>query len=347
MLRRFTLLLIISMTMVACSSTADWTSHPRDRGASQVTTGGNPTVPVLSTVPSEPTTSPSPITSEEPSEQPPVNDAPSSEAPTTEPTTTEPTTTEPTTTDPVDLAPDGFDSEATIAEPAVFESEIGPSGPDAANTTAYLLDVINHADTVWTNWFVANGLAEPLVGYDIIQPGSQYDGTCGTVISSTPNAYYCPTDINSFGDPGMIILPVETMMKMWGGNIFERQVTDPARVGDFAAAMLVAHEFGHHIAHELQLQLGLVAPSDSENLADCFSGVWAYAVYLDGYLEVGDIEEALAAVAAIGDFNPASRHGTPTERQNAFSIGFYGSQANPVGGVPTNCMQAFWTEAYA
>ena len=66
-------------------------------------------------------------------------------------------------------------------------------------------------------------------------------------------------------------------------------------------ACVLAHEFGHHIADELSVQLGVKAiPNGDKNnelLADCFAGVHAHALSLgtDGRLDPGDIDEALAA----------------------------------------------------
>ncbi len=79
-------------------------------------------------------------------------------------------------------------------------------------------------------------------------------------------------------------------MKMWNGDIFGRE---SAQAGDFAAAVLVAHEFGHHVQDELMVQLGLrdivgaggQKIKQKELIADCFAGVWAYTAYFSGYLD--------------------------------------------------------------
>lgn len=86
--------------------------------------------------------------------------------------------------------------------------------------------------------------------------------------------------------------------------------------GDFAQAYVIAHEVGHHIQH-------LMGTSDKvqrarqnartekqanqysvrlELQADCYAGVWAnHADGMHRILEQGDVEEAMAAAAAIGD----------------------------------------------
>jgi hypothetical protein len=85
--------------------------------------------------------------------------------------------------------------------------------------------------------------------------------------------------------------------------------------GDFAQAYVIAHEIGHHV----QNLLGIMDKVDSlrsrvgeaeanqlsvmvELQADCFAGVWAnHADQSQQILEAGDVEEGLAAAAAVGD----------------------------------------------
>ena len=66
--------------------------------------------------------------------------------------------------------------------------------------------------------------------------------------------------------------------------------------------------------------------------ADCYAGVWAHSAQKRGLLEIGDIEEALTAAAAIGDdalqkgagrrVRPESwTHGSSGDRQKWFKRG--------------------------
>lgn len=274
----------------------------------------------------------------------------------TTPTTSTPTTAPQRTTattlnvraivEKVLASEERFKRDATTAQPAVFVSSNDVGKDNLAGTTQYITAVIQHADTIWTDWFKRNNLQEPWVGYKIVQPGTTYQSSCSinsqtSFRSNFPNAFYCQRDMNTH-DRGMLVFPVETIAKMWTGNIFERRVSNLKRVGDFAAAMMIAHEFGHHIQDELSQQLNVAAPagSNSELIADCFSGVWAYSVFLDNILEAGDIDEAVNALGVIGD--NAGSHGTGAERQNAFLIGYTGSKVYPRGGVPENCIKAYW-----
>ena len=112
--------------------------------------------------------------------------------------------------------------------------------------------------------------------------------------------------------------------------------------GDFAQAYVIAHEVGHHV----QNLLGKLRTSDRgragdtttsvrrELQADCFAGIWAHhADRTRHLLESGDIEEGLAAAAAVGDdrlqrqaqgrIAPESfTHGTSEQRVRWFKRGF-------------------------
>lgn len=225
-------------------------------------------------------------------------------------------------------------------------------GTDLAATTAYITDLISSAHSVWAQWFAQAGYQTPYAYYYVIQPGQTYTAqSAACVLSGTavyasdyPNAFYCRDGQNP-NDPGQMIFPVQTMAKMWNGDVFGRSVQngpDLKRVGDFAAGMIIAHEFGHHIYDELQVATGRPRPPNPhfELLADCFSGVYAYALNVAHRLEPGDVEEAINALQAIGD-NTGS-HGTGSQREAAFRIGLYGTQTDPRGGVPLTCLQVYW-----
>jgi hypothetical protein len=254
---------------------------------------------------------------------------------------------------PTDLppTPPNLPTEPLEVHPAVVSGNQA-GGVNLTATTAYLTESIAIADQIWSGWFASAGLPEPYVQYKIIQPGETYtviesckDQQGATSFTSTyPNAFYCGNQYNGV-DKGIHVLPVETMAKMWKGDIFGRDVqTGPElkRVGDFAAGTLVAHEFGHHVQDELTETSGRAAPPNPhiELIADCFAGVYAHSLSLGGKLEAGDIEEAVNALEAIGDNNGS--HGTGPQRENAFRIGYSGTQADPRGGVPYTCIKVYW-----
>jgi predicted metalloprotease len=117
--------------------------------------------------------------------------------------------------------------------------------------------------------------------------------------------------------------------------------------GDFAGAYVVAHEVGHHVQNILgimdQVDRARRSLSDVEGnalsvrvelQADCFAGVWANtADRARNILEAGDVEEGLAAAAAVGDDRlqrqgqgyvvPDSfTHGSSEQRTRWFQRGF-------------------------
>ena len=120
--------------------------------------------------------------------------------------------------------------------------------------------------------------------------------------------------------------------------------------GDFAQAYVVAHEVGHHVQNLLGVtgkvdgMRGKVSQTQMNALsvrvelqADCLAGVWAHhSQQGKGWLEQGDLEEALNAASKIGDDTlqkqqgrgtvvPESfTHGTSAQRVSWFRKGFDG-----------------------
>ena len=98
-------------------------------------------------------------------------------------------------------------------------------------------------------------------------------------------------------------------------------------MGDFSVAYIVAHEYGHQVQDELGLfeQYGQQIPTKAFELqADCYAGTWAKSAYEENRLEDGDVQEALDAALAVGDFDAGSsgHHGTPEQRKEAWTSGF-------------------------
>ncbi|MFB8829843.1 neutral zinc metallopeptidase [Azotobacter sp. CWF10] len=123
--------------------------------------------------------------------------------------------------------------------------------------------------------------------------------------------------------------------------------------GDFAQAYVIAHEVGHHVqtllgvssrvnaarqrGERMEGASGLLVRQELQ--ADCLAGVWAHhAQRRLGWLEPGDLEEALSAANAIGDDRlqrhgrgqvvPDSfTHGTSEQRVRWFRMGFESGEA--------------------
>jgi len=179
---------------------------------------------------------------------------------------------------------------------------------------------------LWADVFARTGreyVEAPLVLFDdATQSG------CGPASSAT-GPFYCPLD-------GKMYLDLEFFREL------SRRFGAP---GDFAQAYVIAHEAGHHVqnllgiaeeARRLQQEDAANANQYSVALelqADCLAGVWAQSVYQAGDLEAGDLEEVLAAAAAVGDdriqasagaaVNPETwTHGSSEQRATWFRRGF-------------------------
>jgi uncharacterized protein len=106
------------------------------------------------------------------------------------------------------------------------------------------------------------------------------------------------------------------------------------QIGDFAWVIVVAHEWGHHIQAKLGFDLGVVpdragevAPIEFEHQADCLAGAYAIDAELSGWLDPGDIDEALTITEISGDppgtaWDDPRAHGTGDVRVDAFMTGY-------------------------
>jgi len=147
--------------------------------------------------------------------------------------------------------------------------------------------------------------------------------------SKAVGPFYCPADSKVYVD-----LSFYTEL--------DRRFGAP---GDFAQAYVLAHEIGHHIQNLMgiddQVRKRARLERSRENelsvrqelQADCFAGVWGFHAKQKGMLEAGDVEEGLAAAAAIGDdtlqkqagaeVTPESwTHGSSKQRSTWFRRGF-------------------------
>jgi predicted metalloprotease len=209
------------------------------------------------------------------------------------------------------------------AAPAADENVVD-DGPDPLKEFAVF--VIRDVNDSWVVVFEAAGRTyerAPLVLFT-----NAVRTACGDATSAV-GPFYCPADRRVYLDLGFF-------------RELERRFGAP---GDFAQAYVIAHEVGHHVQNLLgimgQVQtLQAQSPGDANELsvrlelqADCLAGVWAHSAYVENQLEEGDLEEGLAAAAAVGDdriqeratgrIDPESfTHGTSEQRKEWFLRGF-------------------------
>jgi uncharacterized protein len=140
---------------------------------------------------------------------------------------------------------------------------------------------------------------------------------CGTG-QSAMGPFYCPGDYKVYIDLNFF-------------DTLSRQLGAP---GDFAQAYVVAHEVGHHVQRllgvtdKVDAMRGRVSQAQQNALsvrvelqADCLAGVWTHHSQKGkGWLEQGDIEEAMTAASRIGD-DALQRQSQGTVRPESFTHG--------------------------
>jgi len=214
------------------------------------------------------------------------------------------------------LQPVAVDEETAELDPE--EALAAADDPDVvAERAARFPDQLHaHVDRFWAFQFAQEGIA-----YDPPTAVVGLDGptmtTCGPADPMTEAAFYCVLD--------------ETIYY----SVYFRQVLD-RDIGDFAFVTVVAHEWGHHIQQETGIELiaapdraGAIPSFELEQQADCLAGAYSQWAEADGWLDPGDIEEALRITAFSGDpegtpWNAPGAHGTSDQRLTAYLDGYQG-----------------------
>jgi predicted metalloprotease len=163
-------------------------------------------------------------------------------------------------------------------------------------------------DDYWTTTFRRLGRAyrgpSDIVWYDF----PTFTG-CG--ITALGSSSYCRVDRTIYLD----------------SDLFARSID---QIGAFAAATILAHEWGHEVQDELGLFRWAVVHRywiGKELQADCYAGMFARATADRGLSQKGDLDDATTLLASLGDDEHMSRtspqaHGTPAERVGWFLRGY-------------------------
>jgi predicted metalloprotease len=207
-------------------------------------------------------------------------------------------------------------------------------GAQPTTMAQFLTAVTDDVDAYWTKTLQASGLPAPKVRHEWIPAGQTVASACGDESGRLGDdaAAYCPQDDTIYISQkfatdiydGALDGALPGSSEGYGGTS-----------GDFAVAYVVAHEFGHEIQQQLGLfdRYGQSTPTMGFELqADCYAGTWAKSANDEGRLDDGDVQEALDAALAVGDFDTANpgHHGTPDQREEAWSTGFQ-------SGDPSSC----------
>ncbi|HSN19572.1 MAG TPA: neutral zinc metallopeptidase [Usitatibacter sp.] len=216
-----------------------------------------------------------------------------------------------------------------LAEQVSQPAQTAPAtreGPVTDPMGNFVAQVLGSTEDVWTSVFQQSGrdYEKPhLVLYDGSTPSA-----CG-LGRAAMGPFYCPGDKRVYLDL----------------SFFRDLQTRFHAPGDFPEAYVIAHEVGHHVQNllgtsaKLDRVRGHVSRAEMNRLsvrmelqADCFAGVWANHAENRARITDSDIEQGLAAAAAIGDDRlqresqgyvvPESfTHGTSEERVRWFKRG--------------------------
>jgi predicted metalloprotease len=166
-------------------------------------------------------------------------------------------------------------------------------GPDRdAQLVDFVKFTMKDVQTTFEGLFKAEG--KPYRHAKLVIFSSEIDTGCGRS-SAAIGPFYCPPDEKAYIDLS-----------------FYQELRDRfGAPGEFAEAYVLAHEIGHHLqnllgiekqTHMLGSKKGRTSSSVKLELqADCFAGVWGHSAQERKVVEVGDLEKALTAAAAIGD----------------------------------------------
>lgn len=171
-----------------------------------------------------------------------------------------------------------------------------PLPPVNDKMASFVSTILKSTEQVWAEQFrQARSRYQPprLVLFTDREPTA-----CGTG-QAAMGPFYCPADRKVYIDLHFY-------------DVMRNKLGAP---GDFAQAYVIAHEVGHHVqnllgtAGKVAAARGRLSEAQANALsvklelqADCFAGVWAYhSQETKGWLDAGDIEEALNAASQIGD----------------------------------------------
>jgi hypothetical protein len=209
----------------------------------------------------------------------------------------------------------------------VDQPEQGQRGAPSDTEGKFVSTVLADTEDAWRKIFASMGRSyrDPTL---VLFTGHTISG-CGSASAAT-GPFYCPND-----------------QKLYIDLAFYRELRDRFHApGEFAEAYVIAHEVGHHVQNLLgtMAKASQLEQSSSQTAAnrvsvrvelqaDCYAGIWARSAQNEGIVEVGDVDAALRAAAAVGDDNlqrqaqgyvvPDSfTHGTSDERSRWFKQGF-------------------------
>ena len=223
-------------------------------------------------------------------------------------------------------------SDPGVAQPGAESGDVPPAEttPEEERLVSLVSFVLDDAQNTWRQ--VSSEMGTPYRDAKLVLFRDAVQSACGFAEAAT-GPFYCPADEKVYIDLGFY----EELQQRFGAP------------GDFAQAYVLAHEIGHHVQNllgtEAQVREARTRRADLANelsvrlelQADCYAGVWGLSAAQRQKLDSGDVEEGLAAAAAVGDDRlqrmgggrvvPESfTHGSSAQRQEWFQRGFEGGR---------------------
>jgi predicted metalloprotease len=228
---------------------------------------------------------------------------------------------------------DGGTTGSGLGGSATSGGTVGVSGNDEAGS--FVAAILGSTEDEWRELFRNSG--ETYAPPRLTLFSDAVRSACGYATSAV-GPFYCPAEQRVFLD-----------------TAFFAELARLGGAGDFAQAYVIGHEVGHHVqtlrgtSARVRDARSRASERDGNRLqvamelqADCFAGVWAYhANRRSAVLEPGDVDEGMAAAAAIGDdrlqrsagrsVTPDSfTHGSSAQRQQWLRTGLQ-------SGNPADC----------
>jgi hypothetical protein len=225
--------------------------------------------------------------------------------------------------------------------PSSAPQEIGANGevtpiqesPAEARDAALVSFVLDTAQVTWAHLLPAT-FGRPWHDAKLVLYRAATPTGCG-MGESGMGPFYCPVDQKVYIDL----------------SFYDDLRTRFGAPGEFAEAYVLTHELGHHVQHLLGTDV-LVRRAQRANpslanalsvalelQADCYSGIWAHYTKSEQILEPDDIDQGLAAAAAVGDDRlqravtghvdaDSFTHGSSAQRASWFRRGFESGDPN-------------------
>jgi predicted metalloprotease len=176
------------------------------------------------------------------------------------------------------------------------------------------------ANTFWKEAFKQAGKPYNDLKTNAAGDGETIPSNCNGVSAGDPEQYpdrnvdwgfYCPRD------DAMFLSSRHLYWKFY------------KEIGVWAPVMIIAHEAGHHVQHQIGLLDEEALPcceitrTNLELHADCLAGLFTRVAEDFGVIDEGDARDGAETAYQLGDeFADHEHHGTPKERRDSFLTGY-------------------------